>query len=171
MNGWGVGEVHWGGYAQIARMQGDWLLHQPEGLSASECMAIGTAGYTAALGVLRLKDLGVTPEKGKVLVTGASGGVGSFAVSLLTALGYTVAASTGRVEEEEYLKSLGASEIVDRSTLSDKGRPLDRETYAAAVDSVGSKTLANVLSKIKYGGVVAACGLAQGRDRAPPPLP
>lgn len=164
LNGWGVGETHWGGYAKFARLKSSWLLKTPDGLSGAECMAIGTAGYTAALCVLRLQDLGVKPEDGTVLVTGASGGVGSFAVSLLSALGYTVAASTGRMGEEAYLNSLGASEVVDRSTLSGKGRPLDRETYAAAVDSVGSQTLANVLSKISYGGTVAACGLAQGFD-------
>lgn len=164
LNGWGVGETHMGGYAQIARLKSDWLLRQPEGLTGAECMSIGTAGYTAALCVLRLRDLGVTPDMGTVLVTGASGGVGSFAVSLLASLGYTVAASTGRPEEAPYLNSLGATEIVDRATLAEKGRPLDRETYAAAIDSVGSQTLANVLSKVRYGGVVAACGLAQGFD-------
>lgn len=164
MNGWGVGEVHWGGYATYARMKSDWLLPKPEGLSGAECMAIGTGGYTAALCVQRLIDAGVKPEDGTVLVTGASGGVGSFAVSLLSSLGYTVAASTGRAEEEPYLKSLGATEIVDRNTLSEKGRPLDKELFAGAVDSVGSTTLANVLSKMKYDGTVAACGLAQGFD-------
>lgn len=164
MNGWGVGEVHWGGYAQFAQMKSDWLLKKPTGLSGAECMAIGTGGYTAALCVQRLIDAGVAPESGTILVTGASGGVGSFAVSLLSSLGYTVAASTGRAEEEPYLKSLGATEIVDRSTLSDKGRPLDKELYAGAIDSVGSTTLANVISKIKYDGTVAACGLAQGFD-------
>lgn len=164
LNGWGVGETHWGGYATVARLKSDWLLHLPKGLSGADCMAVGTAGYTAALCVLRLQDLGVKPENGTVLITGASGGVGSFAVSLLSSLGYTVAASTGRIEEEAYLKDLGAAEIVDRETLSGKGRPLDKELYAAAIDSVGSQTLANVLSKIKYGGSVAACGLAQGFD-------
>ncbi len=165
LNGWGAGEVHWGGYAPMAQLKGDWLLHRPDGLSSAECMAVGTAGYTAALCVLRLQEQGIKPEDGPVLVTGASGGVGSFAISLLSALGYSVAASTGRPEEAAYLKALGASEIVDRATLSEKGRrPLDRETYAAAVDSVGSQTLANVLSKVKYGGTVAACGLAQGHD-------
>ena len=164
MNGWGVGEVHWGGYAQYARMKSDWLLQKPAGLSGADCMAIGTAGYTAALCVNRLIDAGVTPQDGTVLVTGANGGVGSFAVTLLSALGYTVAASTGRPEEADYLKSLGANEIVDRADLSEKGRPLDKELYAGAVDSVGSTTLANVLSKTKYDGTVAACGLAQGFD-------
>lgn len=164
LNGWGVGETHWGGYAEYARLKSDWLLKKPAGLDGAECMAIGTAGYTAALCVLRLRELGVQPEAGTVLVTGASGGVGSFAVSLLSALGYTVAASTGRLEEEGYLKFLGAAEVVDRALFSDKGRPLDRESYAAAIDSVGSQTLANVLSRISYGGTVAACGLAQGFD-------
>jgi acrylyl-CoA reductase (NADPH) len=164
MNGWGVGEVHWGGYAQYARMKADWLLKKPAGLSGADCMAIGTAGYTAALCVQRLIDAGLTPADGPVLVTGANGGVGSFAVALLSAMGFTVAASTGRPEEADYLKSLGASEIVDRAELSGKGRPLDKELYAGAVDSVGSTTLANVLSKVKYDGTVAACGLAQGFD-------
>lgn len=164
MNGWGVGEVHWGGYAQYARMKSDWLLKKPAGLTGADCMAIGTAGYTSALCVQRLLDAGLTPEDGTVLVTGANGGVGSFAVTLLASLGFTVAASTGRPEEADYLKSLGATEIVDRATLSDKGRPLDKELYAGAVDSVGSTTLANVLSKTKYDGTVAACGLAQGFD-------
>ena len=164
MNGWGVGEVHWGGYAQYARMKSDWLLHKPAGLSGADCMAIGTAGYTAALCVQRLLDAGLKPEDGTVLVTGANGGVGSFAVSLLSAMGFTVAASTGRPEEADYLKSLGATEIVDRADLSEKGRPLDKELFAGAVDSVGSTTLANVLSKTKYDGTVAACGLAQGFD-------
>tara|TARA_R110002111_G_scaffold217922_2_gene280225 strand:- start:3763 stop:4758 length:996 start_codon:yes stop_codon:yes gene_type:complete len=164
LNGWGVGETHMGGFAQIARVRGDWLLKRPEGLSGAECMAIGTAGYTAALCVNRLIELGVTPDSGTVLVTGASGGVGSFAVSLLAAQGFTVAASTGRTEEEAYLKRLGATEIVDRTEFSGKGRPLGKERFAAAVDSVGSSTLANVLSQITYGGTVAACGLAQGFD-------
>lgn len=164
LNGWGVGETHWGGYAGMARLKSDWLLHQPDGLSGADCMAVGTAGYTAALCVLRLQDLGVTPADGTVLVTGASGGVGSFAVSLLSTLGYTVAASTGRMEEEPYLRGLGATEIVDRETLSGTGRPLDKELFAGAVDSVGSRTLANVLSRVRYGGTVAACGLAQGFD-------
>ncbi|EAQ04257.1 Zinc-containing alcohol dehydrogenase superfamily protein [Pseudooceanicola batsensis HTCC2597] len=164
MNGWGVGEVHWGGYGKYARMKSDWLLKKPEGLSGAQCMALGTAGYTAALCVQRLQDAGLTPEDGTILVTGASGGVGSVAISLLAALGFTVAASTGRTEEEAYLKGLGATEIVDRNTLSEKGRPLDKELYAGAIDSVGSTTLANVLSKIKYDGTVAACGLAQGFD-------
>lgn len=161
LNGWGVGETHMGGYSGIARVKSDWLLHKPEGLSLADCMAIGTAGYTAALCVLRLGELGVKPGDGTILVTGASGGVGSFAVSLLAAQSHTVAASTGRNEEAAYLKSLGASEIVDRETLSGKGRPLDKEHYAGAIDSVGSSTLANVLSQIAYGGTVAACGLAQ----------
>lgn len=164
LNGWGVGEKHWGGYAQYARVKSDWLLPLPDGLSGADCMAVGTAGYTAALCVMRILDLGVTPADGPVLVTGASGGVGSFSVALLSALGFEVHAATGRTEEEAYLKRLGASEIVDRGVLSGKFRPLESETYAAAVDSVGSQTLAGVLARIKYNGVVAACGLAQGFD-------
>uniref|UniRef100_UPI001575932C zinc-binding dehydrogenase n=1 Tax=Sphingomonas bacterium TaxID=1895847 RepID=UPI001575932C len=130
----------------------------------AQAMAIGTAGYTAMLCVLALEDYGITPDKGEVLVTGANGGVGSVAIALLAKLGYTVTASTGRPEEADYLKALGATTIVDRAELSEKGRPLDKERFAAAVDSVGSQTLANVLSKIRYGGAVAACGLAQGAD-------
>ena len=165
LNGWGVGEVHHGGYAGFARVKGDWLLKTPQGLSPADCMAIGTAGYTAALCVQRLIDLGVGTDRGTVLVSGAAGGVGSLAISLLSTLGYTVAASTGRTDEEAYLKSLGASEIIDRREFSDaKVRPLNKERFAAAVDAVGSTTLANILSMIKYGGVVAACGLAQGAD-------
>lgn len=164
LNGWGVGETHWGGYSGIARLRADWLLHKPDGFTLADCMAIGTAGYTAALCVLRLRDLGVVPDDGPVLVTGASGGVGSFAISLLANLGFDVAASTGRASEADYLTALGAKDIVNRDTLSEKGRPLARETYAGAIDSVGSTTLANVLSQIKYGGAVAACGLAQGFD-------
>lgn len=164
LNGWGVGETHLGGYSPIARISGDWLLHQPKGLSGAECMAIGTAGYTAALCVLRLQDLGIGPDRGKVLVTGASGGVGSFAVSLLAALGYDVVASTGRLEESDYLIKLGATEVIDRREFSEPGRPLGKERFAGAIDAVGGQTLANVLSQIAYGGVVAACGLAQSHD-------
>ena len=164
LNGWGVGETHMGGYSEVTRVKSDWLLPKPEGLSLADCMAIGTAGYTAALCVLRLVELGVTPDDGTVLVTGASGGVGSVAIALLAAQGYSVAASTGRTEEEAYLRSLGASEIVDRHTLAEKGRPLGKERFAGAVDSVGSWTLANVLSQTAYGGTVASCGLAQGFD-------
>jgi len=164
LNGWGTGETHLGGYAQYSRVKGDWLVPLPDGLSRAEAMAIGTAGYTAMLSVLALEAHGVTPEKGPVLVTGASGGVGSVAVALLSKLDFTVHASTGRPEEEAYLKSLGASEIVARQELSGPGKPLGRERWAGAVDSVGSHTLANVLAQTKYGGTVAACGLAQGLD-------
>jgi len=164
LNGWGVGETHLGGYSPVARVKGEWLLKKPEGLSDAECMAVGTAGYTAALSLLRLVDLGITPDKGTVLVTGASGGVGSFAVSLLAAHGYSVAASTGRMEESDYLGSLGAKEILDRKEFAEAGRPLGKERFIAAIDPVGSHTLANILSQTAYGGVVAACGLAQGID-------
>ncbi|WP_264214376.1 acrylyl-CoA reductase (NADPH) [Leisingera thetidis] len=161
LNGWGVGETHMGGYSEIARVRSDWLLHKPDGLSCTQCMAIGTAGYTAALCVLRLQEHGSTPDEGPVLVTGASGGVGSFAIALLSALGFDVIASTGKMSEEAYLKGLGAGTIVDRAELSEKGRPLGKERFAAAVDSVGGQTLANVLASVKYGGIAAACGLAQ----------
>ncbi|MBL4919240.1 MDR family oxidoreductase [Szabonella alba] len=161
LNGWGVGEVHMGGYARFARVRGDWLLKQPAGLSGRDCMAIGTAGYTAALCVQRLMALGAKPEAGTVLVTGASGGVGSFAVTLLSALGYRVAASTGRPGEAGYLKALGAAEIIDRAEFAARGRPLGKERFAAAVDSVGGQALATVLGQMAYGGVVAACGLAE----------
>lgn len=164
LNGWGVGEKHWGGLAEKARLEGGWLIPQPSAFTAAQCMAIGTAGYTAMLSVMALERQGVTPDKGEVLVTGASGGVGSYAVALLAKLGYTVVASTGRPEEESYLKELGASEIIHRDTLSEPGRPLARERWAGAVDSVGSHTLANVLAATRYDGTVAACGLAQGMD-------
>lgn len=164
LNGWGVGEGHWGGLAEQARLNGDWLIPLPAGFSAAEAMALGTAGYTAMLAVLALERHGVTPERGEVLVTGANGGVGSVAIALLAKLGYRVAASTGRPEEAEYLKSLGAAEIVERASLSAPGRPLGRERWAGAIDSVGSHTLANVCASTRYGGCVAACGLAQGMD-------
>ena len=164
LNGWGVGESHWGGLAEQARLNGDWLIPLPAGFSAAEAMALGTAGYTAMLAVLALERHGVTPERGEVLVTGANGGVGSVAIALLAKLGYRVAASTGRPEEAEYLKSLGAAEIVERASLSEPGRPLARERWAGAIDSVGSHTLANVCAGTRYGGCVAACGLAQGMD-------
>ncbi|WP_169567844.1 MDR family oxidoreductase [Sneathiella limimaris] len=164
LNGWGVGEVHWGGLAEKIRLNGDWLVPLPEKFSAKQAMAIGTAGYTAMLCVMALEDQGVTPDKGDILVTGAVGGVGSVAVSLLAKLGYRVVASTGRPEEEDYLKSLGTAEIINRAELSEKGRPLGKEQWAGAVDTVGSHTLANVCAGIKYGGAVAACGLAQGFD-------
>lgn len=164
LNGWGVGEGHWGGLAEQARLNGDWLIPLPAGFSAAEAMALGTAGYTAMLAVLALERHGVTPERGEVLVTGANGGVGSVAIALLAKLGYRVAASTGRPEEAEYLKSLGAAEIVERASLSEPGRPLGRERWAGAIDSLGSHTLANVCAGTRYGGCVAACGLAQGMD-------
>ncbi len=164
LNGWGVGENHFGGYAQKARVKSDYLLPLPSGFSSKEAMMIGTAGYTAMLCVLALEDHGVTPDKGDILVTGANGGVGSVAIALLSKLGYSVIASTGRASEADYLKALGASSIIDRAELSEKGRPLGKERFAGAIDSVGSFTLANVLAQTKYGGTVAACGLAQGSD-------
>ncbi|WP_420561120.1 MDR family oxidoreductase [Tepidicaulis sp.] len=164
LNGWGVGEGHHGGYAEKARVKGDWLVKLPEGLSLEQAMAIGTAGYTAMLSVLGLEKQGVKPGDGDVLVTGAAGGVGSVAIALLSKLGYRVLASTGRASEADYLKSLGAAEIIDRAELSEKGKPLGKERWAAAVDAVGSHTLANVLAQTAYGGTVTACGLAQGPD-------
>ena len=164
LNGWGVGETHWGGLGQKARVKADWLVPLPTGMAPEQAMAIGTAGYTAMLCVMRLQEHGVTPESGPVLVTGANGGVGSIAIAILSRLGFTVHASTGRLNEAEHLKALGASELVDRATLSEPGRPLQKERWAAAVDSVGSHTLANVCASLRYGGVVAACGLAQGMD-------
>jgi len=165
LNGWGMGESHHGGLAQKARVKGDWLVKLPEGLSAAQAMAIGTAGYTAMLCVIALEREGVAPDRGDILVTGASGGVGGVAIALLSKLGYRVIASTGRkAQETDYLTALGASDIIDRSELSGPGRPLGKERWAGAVDSVGSHTLANVLAQTRYGGVVAACGLAQGMD-------
>jgi acrylyl-CoA reductase (NADPH) len=164
LNGWGVGETHHGGYAQKARVKGDWLIKLPDAISTAHAMAIGTAGYTAMLCVMGLEREGVTPDKGDIVVTGAAGGVGSVAVALLSRLGYRVVASTGRKAESDYLTGLGAAEIIDRAELSAPGRPLGRERWAGAVDVVGSHTLANVLAQIRYGGVVTACGLAQGLD-------
>mgnify|MGYP000038297685 CR=1 FL=1 len=164
LNGWGVGETHYGGFAGKARVKSDWLIQMPEGLTEVEAMSIGTAGYTAMLCVLALERQDVTPDKGPVVVTGAAGGVGSVAVSILAKLGYEVIASTGRPEEADYLKGLGASEIIPRDELSGDPRPLGKERFAGGVDAVGSKTLANVLSMTKYGGAVAACGLAGGMD-------
>jgi acrylyl-CoA reductase (NADPH) len=163
-NGWGLGETHLGAYAQKARVKGDWLVRLPAGMTAREAMAIGTAGYTAMLSVMAIENAGVTPDKGPVVVTGAAGGVGSVAVALLAKLGYTVAASTGRPQEADYLKGLGASEIIDRQDLSGPAKPLAKERFAGGVDSVGSTTLANVLSMTRYGGAIAACGLAAGMD-------
>lgn len=164
LNGWGVGEVHWGGLAERARLRGDWLIPVPKGFTPRQTMAIGTAGYTAMLALIALERNGVTPDKGEVLVTGAGGGVGGIAISLLHQRGYTVVASTGRLAETDYLKSLGADEVVDRAQFSSPGKPLGRERWAGAIDSVGSHTLANVCATVRYGGTVAACGLAQGMD-------
>ncbi|MBI3678627.1 MAG: oxidoreductase [Proteobacteria bacterium] len=164
LNGFGLSETHYGGYSELARVKGDWLVPLPKAFSAAEAMAIGTAGYTSMLSILALEDAGITPDKGPVVVTGASGGVGSVAIAILAKLGYRVIASTGRVEEEAYLKELGAAEIVARSELAAEPRMLGKERWAGAVDSVGSKTLANVISSTQYGGAVAACGLAQGLD-------
>jgi len=162
--GWGMGETHLGAYAEKTRVKGDWLVRLPEGLSAREAMAIGTAGFTAMLSVLALERHGITPADGPAVVTGAAGGVGSVAVSLLAKAGYHVIASTGRVSESAYLKDLGAAEIINRDELSGAGRPLGKERWAAGVDSVGSTTLANVLSMTKAHGAIAACGLAGGMD-------
>jgi acrylyl-CoA reductase (NADPH) len=164
LNGWGVGETHLGGYAQKARVKGDWLVPLPSAFSPAQAMAIGTAGYTAMLCVMALERNGITPDRGPVVVTGAAGGVGSVAIALLAKLGYTVIASTGRAAEADYLKGLGASEIIDRAELSGSPRPLNKERWAGAVDTVGSTTLANVISMTKYDGCVTACGLAQGLD-------
>ncbi|MCI4677678.1 oxidoreductase [Rhodoblastus acidophilus] len=164
LNGWGCGETHFGGYAQKARVKGDWLVPLPKAFTAAQSMAIGTAGYTAALAVLALEKQGMTPDRGPVLVTGAAGGVGSIAIALLATAGWRVIASTGRKEEADFLTYLGASEIIDRAELSAPGKPLGKERWAAAVDAVGSHTLANVLAQTSYEGAVAACGLAQGMD-------
>jgi acrylyl-CoA reductase (NADPH) len=164
VNGFGLGETHYGGYAGYARVKSEWVLKVPESLSCADVMAIGTAGYTAMLAVLALEDAGIAPEKGPILVTGAAGGVGSVAVALLATLGYSVIASTGRAEEGDYLSGLGAKEIIPRSELQGTPRPLARERWAGAIDSVGSTILANVLAATSKGGAVAACGLAQGLD-------
>ncbi len=165
LNGFGLGETHLGAYGERARVKGQWLVRLPEGMSARDAMAIGTAGYTAMLAVMALERHGLTPERGPVVVTGAAGGVGSVAVTLLAKLGYHVIASTGRAQEAaEYLKGLGAAEIIDRSELTGAVRPLARERWAGGIDSVGSATLANLLSMTKYGGAIAACGLAGGMD-------
>jgi acrylyl-CoA reductase (NADPH) len=164
LNGYGVGETHWGCLAQRARLQGDWLVPRPAAFSARQAMAIGTAGYTAMLCVLALERHGLKPGDGEVLVTGATGGVGSVAVALLARLGYRVVAATGKLSEETYLKSLGAADVVDRATMSSPGKPLQKERWAGVVDAVGSHTLANACAQTRYGGAVAACGLAQGHD-------
>lgn len=164
VNGLGLGERHWGGHAQFARVDGDWLIPVPDNFTTRQAMAIGTAGYTAMLCVMRLERHGVRPGDGEVLVTGASGGVGSIAISLLSKLGYAVTASTGRPDEAGYLKQLGATSIIDRNSLSEPGAPLGPERWAAAIDAAGSHTLVNVLASLRYGGIVAATGLAQGID-------
>ena len=168
LNGFGVGETHWGGLAQMARVKGDWLVALPESLTERDAMALGTAGYTAMLCVQALQrhwaDAGISPGSGEVLVTGANGGVGSVAISLLAGLGHTVVASTGRLHEAEHLKALGAAHVIDRNELSAPGKPLQAERWIGVVDAVGSHTLANACASTRYGGAVAACGLAQGRD-------
>ena len=164
VNGWGLSQTHHGGFSQKARVPGEWLVKVPEAFSTQDAMAIGTAGYTAMLSVLALEHGGLTPDHGDVLVTGANGGAGSIAIALLSRLGYRVVASTGRLQEAEYLKDLGAADIIDRATLSAPGAPIAKERWAGAIDAVGSHTLANVLAQIRYRGVVAAFGLAQGAD-------
>jgi acrylyl-CoA reductase (NADPH) len=164
LNGWGVGEGHMGCLAERAKLKGDWLISLPNGMSTRTAMAIGTAGYTAMLCAMALAENGVKPEHGEVLVTGASGGVGSVAVAILAARGYRVVASTGKTAEADYLKSLGASDVIDRAELSAPGKPLQKERWAGVVDSVGSHTLSNAVAQTRYAGTVAACGLAQGMD-------
>lgn len=163
-NGWGVGETHWGCLAEKARLKGDWLVKLPAAFTPRQAMAIGTAGYTAMLCVIALEERGVKPGAGEILVTGATGGVGSVAIALLGKLGYQVVAATGKASEEAYLKSLGATAIIDRAELSAPGKPFQKERWAGVVDAVGSHTLANALAQTRYGGTVAACGLAQGMD-------
>ncbi len=163
-NGWGMGETHLGAYAEKARVKGDWLVRLPDGMSARDAMAIGTAGYTAMLSVLALEKHGLKPQDGPMVVTGAAGGVGSVAVAVLSKLGYHVIASTGRASEADYLRALGAAEIIERSELSGPAKPLAKERWAGGIDSVGSTTLANLLSMTKYRGAIAACGLAGGMD-------
>ena len=162
--GWGMGETHLGAYAEKARVKGDWLVRLPDGISARDAMAVGTAGYTAMLSVLALEKHGLTPKSGPVVVTGAAGGVGSVAIAVLSKLGYHVIASTGRMSEVDYLKGLGATEVIDRAELSGVPKALAKERWAGGVDSVGSTTLANLLSMTRYGGAIAACGLAAGMD-------
>jgi acrylyl-CoA reductase (NADPH) len=164
LNGWGVGETHWGGLAQVARVKADWLIPLPGALTTRQAMAVGTAGYTAMLCVMALERHGLTPGDGEILVTGAAGGVGSVAVALLSKLGFRVAAMTGRPAESGFLRELGAAEIVDRAAYAGAGKPLAKERWAGAIDVVGSHTLANVCASLRYGGVVAACGLAGGMD-------
>lgn len=163
-NGWGLGEKHWGGFAEFARLDGDWLVRCPEDFTARQSMMIGTAGYTAMLCLLALERHGVMPGDGDILITGASGGVGSIAISLLAGCGYRVVASTGRPQEAEYLRALGAAEIADRAALSEPGAPLQSERWAGAIDTAGSHTLANICAQLRYGGTVAATGIAQAAD-------
>jgi acrylyl-CoA reductase (NADPH) len=164
LNGWGVGETHMGCLAQRARLKGDWLIRRPDGMSARTAMAIGTAGYTAMLSALALQEQGVDKDSGEILVTGASGGVGSVAIAIRSGWGSRVVASTGKLDETDYLKSLGAVDVLDRAALSAPGKPLQKERWAGVVDSVGSHTLVNAIAQVRYGGVVTACGLAQGLD-------
>jgi acrylyl-CoA reductase (NADPH) len=164
LNGFGLGETHLGGYAEVARVKGEWLVPLPKGMSAKEAMEIGTAGYTAMLAVIALERHGIAPDRGPVVVTGAAGGVGSVAIALLAKLGFHVIAATGRTGESAYLQSLGAAEIIDRAELAGPAKPLGKERWAAGVDSAGSQTLANLLAMTKYGGAIAACGIAQGMD-------
>jgi putative YhdH/YhfP family quinone oxidoreductase len=164
LNGWGLGETHWGGLAQKMRVKGDWLVPLPAAFTPRQAMAIGTAGYTAMLCAMALARLGITKERGDILVTGATGGVGSVAVAIMAHRGYRVVASTGKLEEADYLKGLGAAEVMDRNALSDPGKPLQKERWAGVIDSVGSHTLANACAQTMVEGVVAACGLAQGMD-------
>lgn len=164
LNGWGLGETHLGAYAEKARVKGEWLVRLPQSLSTRDAMAIGTAGYTAMLCVMALEKHGLTPANGPIAVTGAAGGVGSVAVAILSKLGFSVSATTGRPEQADYLKGLGATEIIERATLAGPAKPLAKERFAGGVDAVGSTTLANLLSMTKYGGAVAACGLAAGMD-------
>ena len=164
LNGWGVGETHWGGLAQKARLKGDWLIPLPSKFTTRQAMALGTAGYTAMLSVMRMEQFGVNKDQGEILVTGATGGVGSVAVAILAEWGYTVVASTGKTNEADYLKALGAAEVIDRATLGTPAKPMQKERFAGVIDSVGSHTLVNACAQTRYGGVVTACGLAQGMD-------
>lgn len=164
LNGFGVGETHWGCLAEKAKLKGEWLIKRPAGLTSAQAMAIGTAGYTAMLCVLGLENQGVKPEHGEILVTGATGGVGTIAIALLSKLGYSVVATSGKSEQTDFLKSLGAQEVMDRTLLAQPGKPLQRERWAGVVDCVGSHTLANACAQTRYGGTVTACGLAQGMD-------
>ena len=164
LNGYGVGEVHWGGYSERARLNSDWLIHLPSDLTAKQAMGVGTAGYTAMLCVMALERYGIEPSSGPIVVTGANGGVGTVAISILSKLGFHVIASTGRVDQSDFLKELGADEIIDRAELSEAGRPLGKERWAGGIDAVGSHTLVNLLAQTNYGGAIAACGLAQGFD-------